>query len=282
MNFESQKLAVVALLVGMGIPLALLVGRMLRKSLAKRTSPHTAILVARLVYYSFLAIIIFTVLREFGIRLTPLLGAAGVAGIAIGFAAQTSLSNLISGVFLIVEKPFAVGDLIRCDTFLGLVHSIDLLSVKLRTFDNTLIRIPNETLIKTPVTNVTAFPIRRMDINIGVAYKEDIPTVMRLLKEIADGTPECLDEPEPFILFKGFGDSALEFLLGIWFAKADYVTVRNAVLPAIKARFDREGIEIPFPHRTLYAGAETEPFPVRVVGETAAPPPPHPAAAAGE
>lgn len=268
MKITTEDLIIAGLLVAIGIPLSFVLGRMLRQALGKRTSPHVAILVGRFISYSFLIVIVLTVLREFGIRLTPLLGAAGVAGIAIGFAAQTSLSNLISGVFLIMEKPFAVGDLIRSDQYVGLVHSIDLLSVKLRTFDNTLIRIPNETLIKNPVTNITAFPIRRMDINIGVAYKEDIPRVMKVLREVADATPECLDEPEPFILFKGFGDSALEFLLGLWFAKADYVAVRNAVLPAIKTRFDEEGIEIPFPHRTLYVGAVTDPFPVRVVADS--------------
>jgi small-conductance mechanosensitive channel len=88
---------------------------------------------------------------------------------------------------------------------------------------------------------------------------------MAILREVADGISEILDEPEPFVLFKGFADSSLEFLVGVWFAKADFVAVRNQVLPGIKKRFDEEGIEIPFPHRTLYTGLASEPFPVRVV-----------------
>ena len=142
------------------------------------------------------------------------------------------------------------------------------LSVRLRTFDNMLIRIPNETMIKSAVTTVTAFPIRRMDVSVGVAYKEDVERVMALLKEIADGIPQVLDEPEPFILFKGFGDSALEFTLGVWIAKLDFVTVRNLLLPRIKTRFDAEGIEIPFPHRSLYARAASAPFPIRIVSDS--------------
>ena len=257
--------AIRVLLLVAALPLAMLFSRMLRRSMEKRLSPQVAMLLAKVVSYSSIAVIALILLKELGIQLTPLLGAAGVIGIAVGFAAQTSLSNLISGVFLILEQPFQVGDLVRTEQHMGLVHSIDLLSVKIRTFDNTLIRIPNETMIKTAVTNVTAFPIRRMDLTIGVAYKEDIERVMKILREIADGIPEILDEPEPFILFKGFADSALEFLVGVWLAKADYVTVRNQFLPTIKKRFDEEGIEIPFPHRTLYAGLASEPFPIRVV-----------------
>ncbi len=263
---ENPALVVrVAVLVA-ALPLSLFASRLLRKTMAKRLSPQMSMLVAKFVAYSAILIILLTLLRELNVPLAPLLGAAGVVGVAIGFAAQTSLSNLISGIFLIMEKPFLVGDIVRMDQHLGVVHSIDLLSVKIRTFDNTLIRIPNEAMIKSAVTTVTAFPIRRMDVTVGVAYKEDVGRVMALLRDIADGIPLILDEPEPFILFKGFGDSALEITVGVWLAKADYIAVRNTLLPMIKKRFDEEGVEIPFPHRTLYTGAITDPFPIRLVG----------------
>ncbi|MDZ7816437.1 MAG: mechanosensitive ion channel [Planctomycetota bacterium] len=103
-------------------------------------------------------------LDELGYKLTALLGAAGIAGIAIGFAAQTSLSNIISGFFLLSERPFAQGDLVQCGSDTGFVLSVSLLSVKMRTFDNKLIRIPNENLIKKEVYNLTKFPIRRVNV----------------------------------------------------------------------------------------------------------------------
>lgn len=249
-------------------PIVLFAAKTIRKAAEKKLTPQMAMLIGKSFLYSTLAIITLMILREFNVKLTPLLGAAGIVGVAVGFASQTSLSNLISGVFLIIEKPFEVGDLIRVDSHLGIVYSIDPLSVKLRTLDNTLIRIPNETMIKSAVTTITAFPIRRMDIAIGVAYKEDIEKVMGLLKEIANSIPEILDEPEPLIVFKNFGDSALEFTLGVWFAKAEYVIVRNQLLPKIKKRFDEEGIEIPFPHRTIYMGTKSEPLPVTVTKES--------------
>jgi len=253
-------------LIFAGLPAIAALSWFLRRTLARRCSPQLVMVASKTLSYGGTLMIGIMVLRELGFNLNALLGAAGIAGIAIGFAAQTSLSNLISGLFLILEKPFQLGDMIKVDAQTGLVHSMDLMAVYLRTFDNQLIRIPNEILIKTPVVNVTRFPIRRMDVDIGVAYKEDAARVMAILREVADRNPHCLDEPEPVVVFKGFGDSALEFMLGMWFAKADFLALKNSILPEIKARFDAEGIEIPFPHRSLYAGEASAPFPIRIVG----------------
>ena len=145
---------------------------------------------------------------------------------------------------------------------------MDLLSVNLRTFDNLLIRIPNEIIMKATLINVTRFPIRRLDLKIDVAYKDDVDHVFEVLKDIAKRNPYCLDEPEPVIIFQGFMDSSQQILFGLWFDKADYMVLRNSILKEIKKRFDAEGIEIPFPHRTVYAGTVTEPFPMRMVKDT--------------
>ncbi len=267
--FSEHRAAIVycVLLLGIGLPLLRFAGYLIRKGLHKKASEQSIMLLSKGVVYLGTTLLVLMALQKAGVQLGTLLGAAGIAGVAIGFASQTSLSNLISGLFLIWEKPFAVGDVLHVGSDHGTVHSIDLLSVQLRTFNNQLVRIPNESLIKSSFTNVTRFPIRRMDIPIGVAYKEDVEKVVRVLKEVADANPYCLDEPEPVIIFKGFGDSALEFLFGPWFVKTDYVTLRNSLLTEIKKRFDEEGIEIPFPHRTLYAGEATRPFPVHIVSE---------------
>lgn len=259
------------LLLVIGLPALKFSGYLIRKGLRKKVSEQSIMLLSKGVVYIGSTIVVLMTLQQAGVKLGTLLGAAGIAGVAIGFASQTSLSNLISGLFLIWERPFAVGDVLQCGSDHGVVHSVDLLSVQLRTFNNQLIRIPNETLIKTSFTNITRFPIRRMDIPIGVAYKEDISTVIEILTDVADRNPYCLDEPAPLIIFKGFGDSALEFMFGPWFAKTDYIALRNSLLMEVKKRFDEEGIEIPFPHRTLYAGEATKPFPVHVVPTPDAP-----------
>jgi small-conductance mechanosensitive channel len=222
-------------------------------------------LIRKGIRYTGFVILLFIVLHLLGVKITALLGAAGIVGIAIGFASQTSMSNLISGLFMISEKPFEIGDVIRVGTTAGVVLSIDLLSVKIKTFDNQYIRIPNEKLLGSELTNVTRFPIRRLDINLGVAYKTDVNHLKSVLREIAAGNPYCLDEPEPLILFSNFGDSALEFLFGVWFYKTDFLKLKDSIMQEIKERFEREDIEIPFPHLSLYSGSVTDPMPIRVV-----------------
>jgi len=255
----------VAFLIVVGFPVLFGVSAYVGRLAKRRFSDQSAMLLRKAVFYACAVILIIAVLRDLEFKLTALLGAAGIVGIAVGFASQTSVSNIISGLFLISEKPFAVGDVIKVGETVGTVLSIDLLSVKVRAFDNRFLRIPNENLIKTEVVNFTRFPIRRIDINVGVAYKEDVARVREVLKEIAANNPRCLDEPEPLILFTAFGDSALEFLFGVWCVKADFLELKNSIMQEIKERFDAEGIEIPFPHRTLYTGAMTDPLPVRLV-----------------
>ncbi len=262
---NSGMLLRVLLILGAGYPLIRLAESVMRHAGTRNLTPQALMLLTKGTRYGLGSVLVVTLLHEMGFNLTALIGAAGIAGVAIGFAAQTSLSNLISGLFLIAEKPFQIGDAIQVGDATGLVHSIDLLSVKLRTFDNRYIRIPNENLVKNPFVNITRFPIRRLDIDVGVAYKENLDHVMRVLADVADSNPFCLDEPEPVILFKGFGDSSLNFMLGVWFEKKDMLKLRNSIMIGIKQRFDEEGIEIPFPHRSLYAGSATDPFPIRIV-----------------
>ncbi len=195
---EAWIRALVILIVAS--PLIRISANILRRTLKKRYSAQAAMVGFHLVNYGGGTILLLTVMAELGFKISTLLGAAGVLGVAIGFASQTSLSNLISGIFLIWERPFEIGDVINIGDVTGIVEEIDLLSAKIRKFDNTLVRIPNETLIKTSFTNVTRFPIRRMDIPIGVAYKEDISKVIEILTDVADNNPYCLDEPAPLII----------------------------------------------------------------------------------
>ncbi|MFT4900808.1 MAG: small-conductance mechanosensitive channel [Lentimonas sp.] len=252
------------LLLLLGLPFIYIASRAIGKYFTKHNSAHLGQMIQKLVFFAGLIIIVITILYEFGFKLTALLGSAGILSVAIGFAAQTSLSNIISGIFLYWERPFEVGDIIKVAETTGTVLSIDLMSVKMRQFDNIYIRIPNETMIKSQVSNITKFPIRRLDINIGVAYKEDVEKVIQVLQDVADKNPYSLDEPQPIVAFKDYGESSLNFMLGLWFEKTQYLLLKNSIMIDIKKRFDAEGIEIPFPHRTLYTGSMTEPFPIKL------------------
>ncbi|HEX9583746.1 MAG TPA: mechanosensitive ion channel family protein [Gammaproteobacteria bacterium] len=252
-------------LVGVGLVLARIAAVVTTKVTGSHLDAHVGMLARRVVYYLVLVLFLVSALRELGFNLGVLLGAAGILSVAVGFASQTSASNLISGLFLLGERPFAVGDVITVGNTTGEVMSVDLLSVKIRTFDNRFVRIPNETMIKSEVTTLTRFPIRRYDVQLGIAYKEDIARAREVLMTVADRNPLCLEEPKPLFIFLGFGDSALNFQFSVWAARENFLDVRNSIQEEIKLAFDDAGIEIPFPHRTLYAGSATEPFPVRVV-----------------
>jgi small-conductance mechanosensitive channel len=267
MTHTELALAIVrALLILIaGFILARFASRVVHRFFRDSASPHVAMLAQRGIYYLLLAVFIMWALYELGFSIGVLLGAAGILTVAVGFAAQTSMSNLISGLFLIGEKPFKIGDLIKVDQTVGEVLSIDLLSVKLRMFDNTYVRIPNETIIKNQTSTLTKFPIRRVDLQLGVAFKEDIARVQEVLFEVADRNPLCMEEPQPLFILQGFGDSAIKIQFSVWVRREEYLTLRNQMYVDIKAAFDREGIEIPFPHRTLYPGSVAEPFPVNIV-----------------
>ena len=255
------------LLLFAGIPLVWAVSRWIRTYVAHVYNEQKGLVFGKLIFYPLVLVILVSVLRELGFSLAPLLGAAGILGIALGFASQTSVSNIISGFFLLAEEPFQVGDIIEVGDVTGIVLTIDMLSVKIRTFENKMVRIPNETLVKSQFTNVTRFPIRRVDIPVGVAYKEDVGRVRDILLEIAEENPHVLMEPEPLVIFVGYGTSSIDFKFGVWVKRESFLSVKNAISEEVKRRFDAEGIEIPFPHVSLYAGSVTEPLPIRIAKE---------------
>lgn len=241
--------AVIYLLAGWMI--SRVVTRSIDRSLNTRARAQTRFVLRRVVGYGILALAVVMALNALGFDLSILLGAAGILTVAIGFASQTSASNLISGLFLIAERPFEIGNVITIADVTGEVISIDLLSVKLRTPDNLFVRVPNESVIKSNVTNLTRFPIRRFDFKIGVSYGEDLKKVAEILKATAFENPICLDDPAPLFIFLGFGESSLDIQFSVWAKRESFLDMRNSLAQEIKAAFDEHGIQIPFPHRTL-------------------------------
>lgn len=256
-----------AIMLAAGLLLASLASRGVQKLVSRNFSQHHAVLFKRLVYWLVLALFFASALRQLGFSLGVLLGAAGVLSVAIGFASQTSASNLISGLFLIGERPFQLGDVIKVGNTTGEVLSIDLLSVKLRTFDNLYVRIPNESLIKTEMINLTRFPIRRFDLMVGVAYKENISKVRQILQQVADANPLCLDEPTPLFIFNGFADSSLSIQFSVWTKRENFRDLRNSIQEEVKIAFDQAGIEIPFPQRTVVFGQGSAPVTINTQTE---------------
>lgn len=190
-------------------------------------------------------------LRAVGVDLVGILGAAGVAGVAIGFASQTSLSNLISGVFLVTERSMRIGDYVKISDLEGTVESINLLSIYLRQADNALIRIPCESIIKNPVVNYTHQNLRRCDFEVGVDYSTNLEQVQAVVQAVVNELDFVLKDPAPAVQFIGFGESSLNVRIGVWGPAAEFHHIRYAFAKALMDAFRTAGISIPFPIRDV-------------------------------
>jgi small-conductance mechanosensitive channel len=184
-------------------------------------------------------------------RITILLGALGVG---LGFGLQNVVNNFVSGLILIFERPVQVGDSVVVGSVSGTIKRIGIRSSTIRSFDGADVTIPNGSMLSDAVTNWTMSDrTRRIEINVGVAYGTDPDKVIELLKGALEGQAGLLEQPGPQVLFMGFGDSSLDFVLRAWCADNDnYVTTRSNIALAINRDLNAHGIEIPFPQRDLH------------------------------
>ncbi|MCX8059072.1 MAG: mechanosensitive ion channel family protein [Spirochaetes bacterium] len=215
-----------------------------KKLIGKKISIQTKDIIIKVIKFIGWAIIITTILRKLGIDLTAILGAAGIIGIAVGFAAQTSISNFISGFFLLSEKPFEIGDVIKVNNIMGIIDRIDLMAVKIRTFDNQMIRIPNEVLIKTEIINITKFKVRRMDILFDVEYGTDLDNLENILKKLAKNNIYVLEDPEPLYLINSLETNGIRILFGVYFQKENFVEVKNTIIKELLNELKNNNIKI--------------------------------------
>ncbi|CEK09718.1 mechanosensitive ion channel family protein [Legionella hackeliae] len=222
------------------------------RTLGKRFSRHHTLLASRFTFYLVFTIFFVTSLQHLGFKLSVLLGAAGIFTVAVSFASQTAISNLVSGIFLLFEQPFKVGDTVEIKGINGIVDSIDLLSTKLKTPDNKLVRIPNEAMIKSEITNLSYFSTRRIDLIIAVAYDCDIAHVKTKLLTIADNCDKVLKDPLPNVTIDNFANSAVELKFMVWVNTAELAAARNLLQEIIKQQFDLAGIEAPPPQVTVH------------------------------
>lgn len=177
-----------------------IVNSIVKRITVKRCSLQTQHIIDKIIRYTGFIVIVFTVFHRLGIDISAMLGAAGIAGVAIGFAAQTSISNVISGLFVITERTFKINDIIEVSGTMGTVQSINLLSVILKTFDNQYVRIPNETIIKANLINYSQFPYRRVKTELRVAYGTDLRKLQTVLLDVAKNNAFVIADPAPSIL----------------------------------------------------------------------------------
>jgi len=213
---------------------------------------------AKLFYYAIVTLAFFIALNIAGLtgKLTTLLAAAGITGIVLGFSAQTVVSNFISGIFMYFDKPLEIGDPVEVAGYSGIVHDIRILSTRIRTWDGLLVRIPNEKLFNSEIKNLQKYPARRVDIVVGIAYKEDAEKAIEVIKKTLDEMPYVLAEPEPTVFVDNLGDNSVNIAIRAWAPSEKWFDVRTQIVQRVKGALDEAGIEIPFPQRVNWFAEE--------------------------
>ena len=191
-------------------------------------------------------------LDALGVPTTSLLAVLGAAGLAIGLALKDSLSNIASGVMLIVLRPFRAGDAVLVAGTEGIVEQVRIFQTVLRTPQNHDVILPNSQITSAPIINYTARSQRRIDLTVGVGYGDDIGTARSVLLGLATAHAQVLDEPAADVLVSNLGESSVDLTLRAWVGTPDYITARSDLIEAIHRDFTRAGVSIPYPQRDLH------------------------------
>lgn len=222
--------------------------------LAERHSRLDATLfgfLGNIVKYLIMAFGLIFILNRFGIQTTSLAALIGAAGLAIGLALQGTLSNLASGVMIILFRPFRVSDYITAGDKSGTVTEISLFYVVLKTYDGIQVVVPNSDIWSSAIINYSSNPTRMMDLTIGVSYSSDLRLAQHILRRIAEEDPRVLTDPAPTIGVRDLGESSVDLLFRAWCRTEDFWNFRWELMEIVKREFDANGIAIPFPTREL-------------------------------
>ncbi len=195
---------------------------------------------------------ILIALSQLGVSLGPLLAGLGVAGFIIGFALQDTLSNFASGMFILMYRPFDVGDFVEAGGVMGTVSHMNIVNTTFKTIDNQVLVVPNNMIWSSVITNVTAQQTRRIDLKFTVSYGDDLDKVEQVLNSIVDSHDAVLDEPAPVIKLHELGDSGVMFVVRPWVRTENYWLTYWDLTRTVKDRFDAEGITFPFPQHDVH------------------------------
>ena len=210
-------------------------------------------LILRLVRYVVVIIAFLTIADQLGVDITSLVAGLGIAGLALSFAAQDTIANVISGVAILIDRPFKQGDMISLGDLNARVGEIRLRTTVLTTFDNETVVVPNKELAQQRVVNYTLTPTIRVRVPVGIAYKEDTGTARDVLLSVVSGDSRILPEPAPSVVVKSLGDSSVNLELRFWTLDAkDKFPLTWEYTEKCKRALDEAGIQIPFPHLQLF------------------------------
>ena len=238
------------------IVVSLLLQRVLIRWGAFHGSPHVGRILGRFLGVVIVGVGLIYSLDIVGVRIGPLVGALGIGGIALAFAAQDLLANLISGVMISIRRPIRFGEQIATGEYEGTVEDVNLRTVEIRSYDGNTVLVPNKDVLQNPIINYTRTPYRRTELVVGVAYDTDLEQARQVLLDACGAVEEVRKQPPPEAWVFEFGESSINIALRYWHPAdiASVWRVRSAVAIAAKHALDEAGMTIPFPQRTLWFG----------------------------
>ena len=243
--------AAVVLVLGW-IAARMLIGLM-RRAMGRGGVDATLIgFLANVVHMALIALVVITALAQLGVATTSFAAVLGASALAVGFALQSSLSNLAAGVMVIFFRPFKAGDFVEAGGISGIVEEIQIFSTKLRTPDNKEVTVPNSQITGDAITNYSARDTRRIDLVFGIGYDDDIQRAKQLLEQIVAADGRVLADPEPVIAVSELADSSVNFVVRPWVSTDDYWVVTFDLTEKVKLRFDADGISIPVPQTDVH------------------------------
>jgi small-conductance mechanosensitive channel len=232
-----------------------LVSVQLRRTLKDKLAKEHLEILNKVFSYGIIVIAALWIMPTIGFEPSGLMVAGGIVALAIGFASQSIIGNLISGLFLMGERPVKIGDLVEIAGNMGVVEDIQIISTSIRTLDGLYIRIPNETVFTSSITNFSSNPVRRFEFAVGISYADDADQAMKIIKEVAADHPLILINPAPQIFVDSLGDNSVDIVARFWAPTSEWYSAKMELLWKIKVAIEAEGIEIPFPQRVLWSGA---------------------------
>ena len=245
--------ALAALIALVGWWLAKWVSRVLYRALSRAgVEPTLAGFLRNMAYAVMLVVVLITAMQKIGVSTTSLLAVLGAAGLAVGLAMKDSLSNIASGVMLIVLRPFRDGDYVQAAGLEGIIEEVRIFQTRMRTLDNRLIVLPNSLITTAPIINFTAKPHRRIDIPVGVGYDDDLKQAKAVLLKLANDHPLVLDEPAPSVIVSKLSESSVDLILLAWTKTKDFGETRSDLTEAVRTEIIGNGLNIPYPQRDLH------------------------------
>ena len=223
----------------------------IRRTIKNRLSKDYYRIMVKLVHAIIIFVVILSVLPLLGVNLAGLLVAGGMAALVIGFASQSTISNLISGIFLMIDRTVKIGDSVNIDDTSGIIEDISIISTAVRTYDGLYVRIPNEKVFNNSITNYVINVARRFEYIIRIRHNDDAVKAMEIINNLIEKHPFALKDPAPSVHVDEIGESSIIIITKIWAPISEWFDVKKDLLWKIKLALQDQGIEMSFPQRVV-------------------------------